>query len=143
MGLQVPYVWDEHRINWTPYAVRVISPPIDAPMEAVERRVMPPVMRDSQLEELAMSIGGHERYPWSFDHVELTLNVNPDRHARIRAKHFRHAEKKLAGDFTFDHWLERVKDANGGHGDQSGQMRAYAVVETLGKAFDACDWGVS
>lgn len=122
MSLQGPYVWDEYwNTPWWPILVDTYG-----------------------LHHLAAcSVDGWSKMRIRADDTSIRRNVNPDRHARIRAKHFRHAEKKLAGDFTFDHWLERVKDANGGHGDQSGQMRAYAVVETLGKAFDACDWGVS
>ena len=49
-----------------------------------------------RLSDLAMEVDGMARYPWDGSGYDpITANVNPDRHARIRVKHFAYAERRL------------------------------------------------
>lgn len=83
--------------------------------------------------DIAMDVDGMARYPWDGSGYDpITRNVNPDRHARIRQKHFRYAERTLAKGYAWDQTLDRLKDACGGHGNQSGQLRVYAMQGSSG-----------
>lgn len=76
--------------------------------------------------------------------TSIRVNVNPDRHARIRAKHFRNAEREIGlGGLLTEHMLERARLSHGTHGDQSGENRARQASKDAAAAFDSCDWGCS
>lgn len=64
---------------------------------------------------------GPFRKPWD-DPYEITRNVNPDRHARIRAKHFHLA-------FLFNAYAEEMT--------LTAWQRRFSYLD----ACDACDWG--
>lgn len=83
--------------------------------------------------DIAMEIDGIDRYPWYVDIPLIVEHVNPDRHARIRAKHF-HMAGRMARI-----WWEAFPESEW----TPERLRTAHRHITASLAFDSCDWGCS
>ena len=77
-------------------------------------------------------IGGQSRYDWG-DGIPIRERpgINPDRHARIRARHFHHASGHA--------WTCSVTSAL----DYDAFSRFFDLSLMYDRAFTCCAWGVS
>ena len=88
---------------------------------------------------------GPFRKPWRRVPYEITRNVNPDRHARIRQKHFHVAwvlmVARAGATLTLDGDRRDVVVPRKAHPHHDWEVRFVDVANAHGLARRKCDWG--
>ena len=96
--------------------------------------------------DIAMDVDGMARYPWDGSGYDpITRNVNPDRHARIRQKHFHVAwvlmVARAGATLTLDGDRRDVVVPRKAHPHHDWEVRFVDVANAHGLARRKCDWG--